>query len=117
MGDLLGSPRVAPLFLFFFFWTEFICIYIIYGIYLIYVCISRLGVVQRRGSNSGRGSEVGELAGPTGSEGRARGSGEDRRTSAGACATGDRWVVWGRNEVEGCQGGGWDRSKGMPEGD
>ena len=32
-----------------------------------------------------------------------------------------RWVIGGsykgQEEVEGCQGGGWDRSKETPEGD
>ena len=66
--------------------------------------------MQRRGSNSERGPGLG---GPTkgarvvhrlaiGIGGRSRG--RVRRVIGGSYE--------GREEVEGCQGGGWDRSKG-----
>ena len=85
MGDLLGSPCVAPLFPFS--GRNFFHIYIyIYGIYLIYVHISQLGVVQRRGSNSGW--DPGELVRPIGGESRELASGWDRRASRRACANG-----------------------------
>ena len=30
---------------------------------------------------------------------------------------GYKLIVWGQKEVERCQGGEWDQSKGTPEGD
>ena len=74
---------------------KFLSYIYIYGIYLIYVCISRLGVVQRRGSNSEWGSGLGSCLDPEGAESRALASGQDQRASAGMCAKGDRWVIWG----------------------
>ena len=72
---------------FFLFLEEISFIYIyIYGIYLIYVHISQLGVVQRRGSNSGW--DPGELVRPIGGESRELASGWDRRASRRACANG-----------------------------
>ena len=56
MDDLLGSPRVGPLFPFS--GRNFFHIYI-YRIYLIYVHIYRLGIVQRLGRDSNWGPGLG----------------------------------------------------------
>ena len=69
MGDLLGSPRVAPLFPFY--GRNFFHIYMEF----IWSMIVFPGWVSCKG----------EEATPT--------SDQDRRAFAGACATGDRWVV------------------------
>ena len=47
-----------------------------------------------------------------GGESRAPTSDQDRRAFAGACARVMGGSYEGREEVKGCQGGGWDRSKG-----
>ena len=46
-----------------------------------------------------------------GGESRAPTSDQDRRAFAGACARVMGGSYEGREEVKGCQGGGWDRSK------
>ena len=89
MGDLLGSPRVAPLFPFY--GRNFFHIYMEF----IWSMIVFPGWVSCKGEeatpNGVRGWEVGGTH--KGGESRAPTSDQDRRAFAGACATGDRWVV------------------------